>query len=176
MELVRRLDRRATLLVTHEAGDEGREYLEYLEKLAGILDIEAIFGAERFDAQRGRSPNGDKVYSLADGYRAAALVTYCSSIEGFGNAFLEAIYHRRPLIMSAYEIFSRDIQPKGFSVMSFKNFIPDNLVAQAGDILDDPSKAEEAVERNYQIGRRHYSLESLERRLHGILEAALADM
>ncbi len=176
LELVRRLDRRATLLITHEAGDEGREYLEYLEKLADILSVEAIFGSDRFDAQRGRLPNGDKIYSLADGYRAAGLVTYCSSIEGFGNAFLEAIYHRRPLIMSAYEIFSRDIQPKGFSVMYFKNFIPDKLVAQAGDILDDPSKAEEDLERNYQIGRRHYSLESLERRLHGILEAVLADM
>ena len=176
LELVRRLDRKATLLITHEAGDEGREYLEYLKKLADILNVEPIFGAERFDAQRGRTPDGDKIYSLADGYRAAALVTYCSSIEGFGNAFLEAIYHRRPLVMSAYEIFSRDIQPKGFSVMSFKNFMPDSLIARARGVLDDPTQVEEAIERNYQIGQRHYSLESLERRLHGILEAVLADM
>ena len=32
-------------------------------------------------------------------------MTYPSSLEGFGNAFLEAIYYRKPLVMSAYEIF-----------------------------------------------------------------------
>lgn len=176
IELIRRLDRKATLLITHEAGDEGQEYLQYLKTLADMLGVDAIFSSDLFDIDRRMRADGQKIYALADGYRAAGLVTYCSSIEGFGNAFLEAVYHRCPLIMSAYEIFSRDIQPKGFDVMAFKDFIPDRLVEQVGRVLDDPTTMEQAVERNFEIGRRHYSLESLERRLHGILEQALTDV
>jgi hypothetical protein len=44
---------------------------------------------------------GQKVYTLWDLYPHAALVTYPSLYEGFGNAFLEAVYFRVPLLAIA---------------------------------------------------------------------------
>jgi hypothetical protein len=41
-------------------------------------------------------------YTLEDAYKAADLVTYTSGFEGFGNAFVEAIYHRKPIVVNRY--------------------------------------------------------------------------
>ena len=67
--------------------------------------------------------DGRRVYTLADVYPQADLVTYPSSIEGFGNAFLEAVYHRRPLVVNRYSIYEIDIKPHGFRVVEFDNYV-----------------------------------------------------
>ena len=36
----------------------------------------------------------------------ADLVTYPSTFEGFGNAFLEAIYYCRPIVVNTYSIYA----------------------------------------------------------------------
>jgi glycosyltransferase involved in cell wall biosynthesis len=36
-------------------------------------------------------------------------VTYLSGYEGFGNAFIEAIYFKKPIIVNRYSIFVEDI-------------------------------------------------------------------
>src|SRR3989304_4590711 len=61
----------------------------------------------------------------------AELVTYPSTVEGFGNAFIETIYYRRPIVMSSYEIFRTDIQPKGFRVIEFEDFMTKETVDKA---------------------------------------------
>ncbi|MBN1558313.1 MAG: glycosyltransferase family 4 protein [Lentisphaerae bacterium] len=170
IELVRRLHSDSVLVVTHEAGDEGYAYAEYLRELAELMNVVLLMPSERFDIHRRRMNDGGKVYSLQDAYRRADLVTYCSAIEGFGNAFLETIYYKRPLIMSAYEIFSLDIRPKGFKVLSFQDFIPAELVERTERLLADPGQVEEWAETNYRLGEQYYSLESLEKRLVPLIE------
>jgi glycosyltransferase involved in cell wall biosynthesis len=170
VELVRRLESDCALVVTHDAGDEGHAYVRYLREIAEIMGIHFVMPAERFDANRGQTDEGEKVYSLKDAYQQADLVAYCSAIEGFGNAFLETIYYKRPLVMSAYEIFTLDIHPKGFKVLSFQDFIPGDLVQSVERLLADPDMASEWTETNYRLGSKYYSLESLEKRLHHIIE------
>lgn len=173
IELVRRMDTDGVLLVTHDAGDEGYDYKLYLQDLAAIMDVRLLLSAERFDATRRLKENGDKVYSLRDAYQRADLVAYCSAIEGFGNAFLEAIYFKRPLIVSAYEIFSLDIAPKGFKVLAFQEFISRDLVQKTEQLLDRPERVAEWVETNYELGRKHYSFEMLEKKLRHIIEECM---
>jgi len=108
-------------------------------------------------------------------YRQADLVTYPSREEGFGNAFLETIYYRRPIVMSAYEIFKTDIQPKGFEVVAFEEIISDKIVQEAQDLLTDPDRVAHMVEQNYQIARRHYSYAVLQKRLNILLESCLGE-
>ncbi len=103
----------------------------------------------------------------------AQMVTYPSTVEGFGNAFLETIYHRRPIVMSTYEIFRTDIQPKGFRVIGFEDFITDETVAQAREMIDNPSLAQVTADHNYELGRRFYSYRTLERRLSLLLQDIL---
>ena len=46
-------------------------------------------------------------------YPHADFITYPSLYEGFGNAFLEAIYFKKPLLINRYAIFVKDIETPG---------------------------------------------------------------
>jgi len=165
IELVRRLELPAVLVISHAAGDEGWEYKHYLEEFAQLLKVPVRFAADRISRHRGQDPQGRKIYSLADVYHQADLVTYPSDIEGFGNAFLEAIYYKRPIVCNLYAIFRLDIQPKGFRVLTFDEYINDRVVEEAREVLLDPGRRRLMVEHNYQLGLRHFSMSTLERHL-----------
>ena len=173
IELTRRLGVQSSLVITHHAGDEGSEYQEYLERYARLMNVNVLFAADRFAPARGRTPPGEKIYSLGDAYRQANIVTYPSRVEGFGNAFLETIYYKRPIVMSTYEIFKTDIQPKGFKIITFDDFIGDGCVRQVKKILEHPDKAKQMVEHNYELGRQHYSYTMLKNRLGALLNEVL---
>jgi glycosyltransferase involved in cell wall biosynthesis len=175
IELVRRLDLECVLVISHSSGDEGTAYENYLRDYANLIGVKALFAYDRIDYQRGQTPDGQKIYALADVYQQAHLVTYPSTVEGFGNAFLETIYYRRPIFMSIYEIFKTDIQPKGFKVIGFQDFITQDCVRHARDVLRDPGLAAEMADHNYELGRRHYSYRTLEKRLVALISECLGD-
>jgi glycosyltransferase involved in cell wall biosynthesis len=168
IELARRLGMPSKLVISHASGDEGGDYQDYLLEYAKVMDVEIVFGEETFGYERGRTPDGRKIYSLADAYQQCDLVTYPSRVEGFGNAFLEALYYRRPLLVSTYDIFHTDIQPKGFRVVGFGDFLAQNAVDHARAVIQDRSLAEQMVEHNYELGRQHYS--------YGVLRGCLGHL
>ncbi len=170
IELVRRLGLPAVLVISHNAGDEGMAYRRYLSEVAELLGVEVRFAGEHFAYHRGVRADGQPLFSLADAYANADLVTYPSAVEGFGNAFLEAVYYRRPLVMSAYEIFRTDIQPKGFRVVAFEEFVDDDTVAAARRLLTDPDWAAALTEHNYRVARQHFSYRTLEVSLAHLLQ------
>ncbi len=170
IELLSRLERPATLLISHQAGDEGTAYLDYLRSYAELLKVRVLFGAEIIAEQRGKTADGRRIYSLADAYQQADLVIYPSSIEGFGNAFLETIYYRRPLVMSAYDIYRVDIQPKGFDLIVFDEFITSDTVEATRNLLADPVQVAAMCEHNYALAQRFYSFSALEKRLAALLQ------
>ena len=173
IELTRRLELDSVLVITHQSGDEGSAYGNHLRKYAELMDVEVVFGAEIVNHRREDLPNGRKVYALGDAYQAADLVTYPSTIEGFGNAFLETIYHKRPLVISTYEIFKTDIQPKGFEVIGFEEFIQDDTVNAAKECLLRPEVGQKMAEHNYDVGRRYYSFSGLQDQLVALLNRSL---
>jgi hypothetical protein len=61
--------------------------------------IDVRFIADRVGEARGRRGRG-RIYTLFDVYPHADLVTYPSHYEGFGNAFLEAIYFGKPVVVN----------------------------------------------------------------------------
>lgn len=172
IELTRLLGERCALVITHSSGDEGNSYETYLREFARLLNVKVLFAADRFNHQRTTKPDGTKIYSLADIYHHADLVTYPSNVEGFGNAFLESIYYRRPIVISTYEIFRIDIQPKGFKVIGFGDFIDSETVRQVEKWLQDPQMVQEAVAYNYELGRRFYSYRNLEIHLSSLMKAS----
>jgi hypothetical protein len=90
IELTRRLGIPATLVISHASGDEGDEYEQRVREYARLLDVHVRFEAHQVNAVRGITPDGRRRYVLADVYPHADLVTYGSSIEGFGR--FEAVY------------------------------------------------------------------------------------
>ncbi len=169
IELTRRIGLPARLVISHAAGDEGTEYERRVREYAALLKVDVCFEADIVAEHRGRLPDGRKVYTLADLYPQADLVTYPSSIEGFGNAFLEALYYRRPILVNNYSIYEVDIKPKGFKVIEFDGFISEATLHQVRQILLDEALAAEWAEHNYQLAKRYFSYSVLRLRLSGLL-------
>lgn len=157
IELVQRLGRKAWLVISHASGDEGDDYEQRVREYAAMLNVPTIFCADVFDDTRGRTADGQKLYNLWDAYNHADLVTYPSVFEGFGNAFLEAIYFRKPIVVNNYSIYATDIRPKGFRVIEFDDFVTDETVAQTRAVLDDQELRQQMVEKNYELARHHFS-------------------
>jgi glycosyltransferase involved in cell wall biosynthesis len=173
IELVRQLDLRCTLVISHSSGDEGTAYEAYLRDYAELMGVQLLFATDVIAHHRGRTPDRRKIYSLADMYQKADLVTYPSTVEGFGNAFLETLYYRRPIVISTYEIYRRDIQPKGFRVIEFGDFITEETIHRTRAVLHDPTLATEMTEHNYELGRRYYSFRVLENLLIVLMNRCL---
>jgi glycosyltransferase involved in cell wall biosynthesis len=171
IELARRIGRPCVVVVSHASGDEGIGYEAYLRDYAKLLGVRVSFAAHAFGHRRGTTQDGYKVHALADAYREADLIAYPSLVEGFGNAFLEAVYYRRPILVRRYDVFRADIEPKGFEVISFDDFITEHTIRQAVAVLDDPARAREMVDSNYDLGRTHYSYNVLERGLVSLIDA-----
>ena len=168
IELVHRLSLlgvNGQLVISHASGDEGDAYEQRVRDYAALLHVPATFVSEVIGPYRDQTPTGHKIYTLDDVYLQADLVTYPSTIEGFGNAFLEAVYFRRPIVVNSYSIYATDIKPKGFQVIEFDGFITDDTVRQTRDFLEQPALAQAMVENNYRLAKRFYS--------HGVLERSL---
>ena len=175
IELTRRVGLPAKLVISHAAGDEGSAYEHRVREFAKLLDVTVNFEANIVQDQRGQTPEGRKIYALADVYPQADLVTYPSAIEGFGNAFLEAIYYRRLIVVNNYSIYEVDIKPKGFRVVKFDGFIDESTLARVRYLLAHPAEVEQYVEQNYLLARRYYSFGALEQRLRLLLLDCLGE-
>jgi glycosyltransferase involved in cell wall biosynthesis len=161
IELVSRLGRKARLVVSHASGDDGYDYEARVAEFAEQMGVRTIFSSERFGENRGTTEDGKKIYSLSDAYPHADLVTYPSLIEGFGNAFLEALYYRKPIVVNNYAIYATDIRPKGFRVIEFDEYITKQTVQDTLRILDDSEYQAELCSFNYALALRHYSYKVL---------------
>jgi glycosyltransferase involved in cell wall biosynthesis len=168
IELVARLERKATLVISHASGDEGYEYQQRVREYADLLGIRALFVNDVIADRRGTTADGRKIYTLSDIYPHADIVTYPSIFEGFGNAFLETIYYRKPILVNNYSIYSHDIKPKGFDVIEMDDFISKTTVERTKEVLDDPQRIERMVETNYTLGLKYYSYSVLETKLRHI--------
>ena len=162
-------DSRCKLVISHEAGDEGFEYKHMLEELAREEGVELRFIGERVSEVRQYDADGRKLYTLWDLYPHADLVTYPSTYEGFGNALLEAIYFKKPVVVNRYSIFVEDIEPKGFRFPLIDGFITREVKQQVERLLADEDYRTQMVEHNYKIARRYYSYPVLRRSLRTLL-------
>ncbi len=170
IELVKRLNLpKSSLVISHEAGDEGFAYQERIEEYAKFLDVDLRIIADRVGDHRRTDSKGRKIYSLWDIYPHADLVTYPSIYEGFGNAFVETIYFKKPIVVNEYSIFEADIEPKGYDVIAFSGFLTDETVDEVRRVLKDPNRLADMVETNYMLGWRYLSYEALEEKLEQLL-------
>jgi len=166
IELVRRLNNpRAKLVISHPAGDEGGAYMSMLLDRIEDARIDVRFIADRVGEERGINLEGKKVYTLFDVYPHADLVTYPSHYEGFGNAFLEAIYFRKPVVVNTYAVYARDIDPLGFKTIEISQLVTRDVVEQARQILDDAAMRAEWATTNYDLGLKYFSYAVARRKL-----------
>ena len=173
IEFVSRLGAKAKLVISHASGDEGYDYEKRVWEYSRIMGVDTLFVSDIINDQRGTTPGGRKIYTLDDIYPHADLVTYPSNFEGFGNAFLEAIYYRKPILVNNYSIYSTDIRPKGFSVIEIDGYVTRSAVRLAKKVLRDEDFLEKMVEHNYNIATRHFSYKILRHKLKALIADCL---
>lgn len=159
----------AKLLISHSAGDEGPDYFDWIMDTARQQDIPVYFLFNRVNETRKYNDKGEKLYTLWDIYPHVDLITYPSLYEGFGNAFLEAIYFKKPILVNRYSVYIVDIEPKGFDVVSIDGFLTKAAVSQVREVLQNPARRRAMVEKNFEIGKRYFSTLVMEQNLSNLL-------
>lgn len=170
IELVKALnDPRCKLVISHEAGDEGFEYAEWLKDYAceNQVDLRLVTTHLADPWQSGARKAAS--LSLWDVYPHADFITFPSLYEGFGNAFLEAIYFRKPLLVNRYATFVRDIEPLGFDLVVMNGYLSKPTVQFVRAILSSAERRAQMVDTNYAIAAQHYSYGRLRERLNLML-------
>jgi glycosyltransferase involved in cell wall biosynthesis len=172
IELINGLSRKrvkSRLVISHASGDEGNEYEMRVREYSKLMKVNTQFVSDLIDDERGSTDKGKKIYRLSDVYPHVDLVTYPSAYEGFGNAFLEAVYFKKPILVNTYSIYLHDIKPKGFQVIEMDDYINDNTVNEVIETLQSEERIREMTNHNYNIARRFYSYANLKRKLRFIL-------
>ncbi|MCP4194245.1 MAG: glycosyltransferase family 4 protein [Planctomycetaceae bacterium] len=157
------------LIVTHQSGDEGDDYLHVLTEMAESHSVDLRFVSERVGDIRAIGEDGQKIYDLADAYAQADFITYPSLYEGFGNALIEAFYYRKPVLVNRYSIFVTDIEPMGFQVITMNGYMTRDVVSQVRRVMEDPVYREDIVNHNYELGKRFFSYSVLRRKLRALI-------
>jgi glycosyltransferase involved in cell wall biosynthesis len=171
IELIHRLGRKAKLVISHASGDEGWDYEQRLKEYSKLMNVNTIFVDDIINEERGTTPDGRKIYTLEDIYPYADLVTYPSTFEGFGNAFLETLYFKKPIVVNTYSIYIKDIQPKGFKVIEIEGYVTDKAVERTKQVLDNPELRQEMVDYDYELAKKFFSYTVLHRILsHYMIE------
>jgi len=171
IELVHRLGRKAKLVISHASGDEGWDYEQRLKEYSKLMNVNTLFVDDIINEERGTTPDGRKIYTLEDIYPYADLVTYPSTFEGFGNAFLETLYFKKPIVVNTYSIYLKDIQPKGFKVIEIDGYVSDKAVELTKEVLDNPELRKEMVDHDYELAKKYFSYTVLHQNLrHYMIE------
>lgn len=170
VELVKGMnDKRCKLIVSHEAGDEGFEYVNWLRHFARDSHVDLRIVEARITDPLNDPEASNGHFSLWDIYPNADFVTYPSLSEGFGNAFVEAVYFKKPVLINRYSTFIKDIEPCGFDLVVMDGYLKKQTIEQVKKILNSKKRRNDMVEHNFQIAAKSYSYAVLRRKLNPIL-------
>jgi glycosyltransferase involved in cell wall biosynthesis len=157
------------LVISHASGDEGHDYAHWLETHASDQGVDLRFLDLSLGDPWNSHPARKPEFTLNDVYPLADVVTFPSTCEGFGNAFLEAIYHRKPLLVNQYEIFQTDIAPIGFHLAMMDGYLTREAVEEVRNLLAVPLLRQQTTAANYEIARQHFSYECLKQSLDHLI-------
>jgi glycosyltransferase involved in cell wall biosynthesis len=145
IELAARLVGDPKVIITHP-DDLDVAYWADIQTLADDLGVDL----------RLVDPGRDR-HALASAYAAADLVCFPSLYEGYGNALVEAVYYRRPVMVNRYTVYDSDIAPLGFEFLELNGAITDETVAVASDMIKGGGVVDAIVDRNFEIGLKNLS-------------------
>ena len=171
------------VLAGYDGDDMSGRYIRRLKEKAQREGVDMIHIEDLVDYDR-QTRHGKKIYSLWDTYVFADFVTYPSLWEGWGNQFLEALRARLPIVLFEYPVYQKDIESKGFKIVSLGADIQGvdqaglvqvspEVIERAADgavvLLTDRQFRHKTVEHNFHVGQKHYSLDALRKYLDQLL-------
>ncbi len=165
----RRGDKKVVLIITGEEsiGDK----INYKEKLVEMIKAKGLQGqvywvSDKVKPGRGFE-NSKKIYSLSDMYAMLAkygMMTYPSTKEGFGNAFVEAVLAKVLIIVNNYPVYMQAIGKYGF----------ENVLMQNGEVtqevIDGVIKFITLIERSNNKKLSIFDRETARKKIAAIIE------
>ncbi len=161
---------RIRFVISLYQGDEPDvDYFDNIKNLGKELDVDFYLISDRIGAIRSTNKNGKKMYSNRDAIVHSDLVTYLPIWEGFGNALLETIAARIPIIITTYLVYKTDIKPTGLTPLEVRDvydedknlLIEEEILEQMHRTLTDANFREEMVENNFNIAQKEFSYDTL---------------
>lgn len=161
-------------------GDElDDSYVNDIKILTRKLNVSLHLISDRVASVRGENPSGEKLYTNRDVLVNSDIVTYLPVWEGFGNAFLEAVAAKKPVVISTYLVYKTDIKGAGFDNIEIRDVynedgslvIDDSVYPKIYNILNDRGLRESMIEKNFAIGAREFGFKTLEEKLKGLFES-----
>ncbi len=171
---------RIKFIVSLYQGDElDDSYIDEIRNLAVIEDVDLHLISERVSSVRMINDVGERLYTSRDVLVNANIATYLPKWEGFGNAYLEAVSCRIPVIISTYLVYKTDIKGSGFDNIEIRDNYDDNGLLEIPElvmdeihlILTDAKKIHQMVSGNFEIGRREFGFKMLSEKLNELLES-----
>lgn len=162
--------KRYKLVLSHTGADEGYDYGNWLKSHAERTGVDLRMHEHKINSPWARRNGNGRKFSLWHIYPRANLVALPSLQEGFGNAFLEAVYFRKPILINRYQNFVRDIEPNGFDVIGIDGYVSPENVRQVKALLKSPQRIRQMTDHNYSIARKHYSYRVLDEHLVPLVE------
>ncbi len=171
---------RIKLVVSLYQGDEPDvHYIDRIKELARKKEVSLSLISDRVASVRGTDSEGLKLFTNRDVLVNADIVTYLPVWEGFGNAFLEAVACRVPVVVSTYLVYKTDIKNAGFKSVEIRDdydsngdlVIPLSVYDAVHEALFDTEVRSEMIETNFEIGKKEFGYTTLRNKLSQVLES-----
>jgi glycosyltransferase involved in cell wall biosynthesis len=170
---------RTHYIVSLYQGDEPEEdYIREISEAAERNGVPLHLISDRVASIRGTDAEGRRLFTNRDVLANADLVTYLPIWEGFGNALLEAVAARVPVVTTTYLVYKTDIMTSGLRNVEIRDrynedgelVIPDSALEEMHYLVTHPQERRERVEHNFAVGQAEFSFSRLARKLDGVLE------
>ncbi|MDC7224716.1 MAG: glycosyltransferase family 4 protein [Spirochaetales bacterium] len=171
---------RVKFIISLYQGDElDDSYIHSIMGMAERLNVKVDLIAERVAAIRGTDEEGRKLYTNRDVLVNGDIVTYLPVWEGFGNALLEAIAAKAPIVTTTYLVYKTDIMGVGLKTIEVRDdydqygrlIITEDVIEKMHRALTDKVYRKEMVETSFTVANEHFGYEKLREKLNDVMES-----
>ncbi|MFP4211041.1 MAG: glycosyltransferase [Alkalispirochaeta sp.] len=171
-------DRLHYIISLYQGDEPDEEYIRVITRRAEQWGIRIHIISDRVQSVRGVDSEGRRLYTNRDVLVNADIVTYLPIWEGFGNALLEAVAAKVPVVTTTYLVYKTDIMVAGFDMIEIRDrynaddelVVDDGVFEQIYRTLHDPDERARMVDHNFVVGAREFGLTQLEKHLKELLE------
>jgi len=170
---------RIRFVISLYQGDEPDvHYIDEIRELAEQHGISLHLISDRVAAERHLNEQGQVIFSNRDVLVNADLVTYLPIWEGFGNALMEAIAARVPIVTTAYLVYKTDIKVIGFDNIEIRDVydkhghlvIEDSVLKKMHRVFTDQTYRSKMVAKNFELGQREFGMNRLQDMLADVFD------
>ncbi len=171
---------RVKFIISLYQGDErDSSYIESIMGLAKRMDVQLDLISHRVAAVRGTDEEGRKLYTNRDVLVNADIVTYLPVWEGFGNALLEAVAARVPVMTTTYLVYKTDIMGVGLKTIEVRDdydkygrlIITEDILEKMYRALTDGDYRKDMVETSFDVAGKHFGYAKLREKLADVMES-----